>query len=68
MKPITKDMGIEELIELLPEALTVLVAKGICGIRCGEKISGSIYEVAREKGFSDLEVDKIVFALNGMIK
>lgn len=57
---ITKDISIEELIEQVPEAVSFLREKGIVCIICGEPVWGTLYELAKDKGFSDSEIDEMV--------
>ncbi len=57
---ITKDITIEELIEEIPASVRYLSEKGIKCIACGEPIWGSLEDAAKEKGFSDEEINGIV--------
>jgi len=61
---ITKDIYIEDLVELFPEAVTYLMEKGIRCLQCGEPIWGTLETAAKEKGFSDNDIDKFVKELN----
>jgi len=61
---ITKNIGIEELVERLPEAIKYLSRSGIRCIICGEPIWGTLESAAREKGFSDEDIDRFVADLN----
>jgi len=61
---IHKDMLIEELISQLPESVSYLMRKGIKCIACGEPIWGTLSEAAKEKGFSEGEIEQIVKELN----
>jgi methionine synthase II (cobalamin-independent) len=65
---ITKDISIEELIEEVPGSVRYLSEKGIKCIACGEPIWGTLEDAAREKGFSDNEIDKFVEDLNNTLK
>ena len=64
MPLITRQTTIEDLVEIKPEAIKYLFRKGIRCIRCGESIWGSLEQAAREKGFSDAEIDLFVEELN----
>ena len=64
MQLITRHTIIEDLVEIKPEAISYLFRKGIRCIRCGEPIWGSLEQAAREKGFSDAEIDLFVEQLN----
>jgi hypothetical protein len=57
---ITKDISIEELIEEVPGSVRYLSEKGIKCIACGEPIWGTLEDAAREKGFSDDEIEEFV--------
>lgn len=57
---ITKDITIEELVETIPESVRYLSEKGIKCIACGEPIWGTLEEAAKEKGFSDKEIQTFV--------
>ena len=63
---ITKEITIEELIETVPKSVRFLMDKGIKCIACGESIWGTLEEAAKEKGFSDKEIDEIVLELNNL--
>lgn len=62
--PITPAITIEELVEILPEAISYLSKKEIRCIRCGEPIWGTLEEAARQKGFGDEEIRQFVQDLN----
>jgi len=64
MQLITRQTTIEDLVEIKAEAISYLFRKGIRCIRCGEPVWGSLEEAAREKGFSDTEIDLFVEQLN----
>lgn len=61
---ITKDISIEELIEEIPASVKYLSEKGIKCIACGEPIWGTLEDAAKEKGFSDIEIEKFVEEIN----
>ena len=63
---ITKDISIEELVELKKEAVRYLSEKGIKCIACGEPIWGTLEEAAREKGFGEDEIASFVRELNAL--
>jgi methionine synthase II (cobalamin-independent) len=62
--PVTKEIEIEELIEQVPAAVNYLSKKGIRCIMCGEPIWGTLEEAAKEKGFSDEEIEGFVREIN----
>ena len=61
---VTKDITIEELVDLVPGSVRYLSVKGIKCIACGEPIWGTLEEAAKEKGFSDQEIAMFVEELN----
>ncbi|AFN74577.1 hypothetical protein MROS_1340 [Melioribacter roseus P3M-2] len=67
MKKISKNILIEDLVNLLPESVTYLMEKGIRCLRCGEPIWGTLEEAAVEKGFDDSQIDVFVEDLNEML-
>jgi hypothetical protein len=66
MRQITKKDEIEFILRGIPEALPYLMKKGVCGISCGEPIWGILESAAKEKGFTDSEIDNIVNDLNNI--
>jgi methionine synthase II (cobalamin-independent) len=64
--PITKDIAIEDLVKILPEAISYLSKQGIRCIRCGEPLWGTLEDAAREKGFSDADIGRFVAELNDL--
>jgi methionine synthase II (cobalamin-independent) len=66
MLPVTKQTTIEDLVAQVPEAVDYLFKKGIRCIRCGEPLWGTLEQVAKEKGFSDDEIDLVVEELNSL--
>ncbi|GAB4137762.1 MAG: hypothetical protein Fur0015_09440 [Ignavibacteriales bacterium] len=65
---ITENIEIEDLVKILPQAVTYLSENGIRCLRCGEPIWGSLKNAAEEKGFSEKEIKKFVDDLNKMMK
>jgi len=65
---ITKDIEIEDLVQIIPDAVIYLMEKGIRCLRCGEPIWGSLESAAKEKGFNDKEISKFVDDLNNLYK
>ncbi len=63
---ITKDIEIEDLVNVLPDAVVYLMEQGIRCLRCGEPIWGTLESAAKEKGFSDEDIEKFVKDLNEM--
>jgi len=57
---ITKDISIEELVENVPQAVKYLMHEGIKCIACGEPIWGTLEEAAKEKGYTDQDIEGFV--------
>ncbi len=64
MNQITKDIEIEDLVRILPKAVSYLSEKGIRCLRCGEPIWGTLEEAAKEKGFDENNIEIFVKELN----
>lgn len=64
---ITKEIEIEDLVKILPEAVSYLRIEGIRCLRCGEPIWGSLDAAAKEKNFNDKDVKKFIEDLNEML-
>ncbi len=65
---ISKETEIEDLVRIKPESVVYLKDKGIRCLRCGEPIWGSLESAAKEKGFSDDDIDGFVNDLNNLGK
>ena len=61
---ITRDMKIEQLVELKEDAISYLFRKNIRCIRCGEPVWDTIEEAARKKDYSEAEIDQLLDDLN----
>lgn len=61
---ITREMKIEQLVELKPDAVGYLFHKNIRCIRCGEPVWDTIEEAARKKNYTDAEIDQLLDELN----
>lgn len=66
VKKITREMTLEELVELKEEAISYLFNKDIRCILCGEPVIDTIEQAARRKNYSEAEIDKIVAELNAL--
>ncbi|GEM_PF-690475 len=60
---ITKEISIEELVSLYPESVRFLMDRGIKPIVCGDPIWGTLEEAAKQKGYSDEQIEKLVIEL-----
>lgn len=65
---ITKNILIEELVDNYSFSVRFLMEKGIRCIMCGEPIWGTLEEAAKEKGFTDAEINKVVDEMTQMAK
>lgn len=63
---LTKKDEIEYILRCVPGALEYLMKKGVCGISCGEPYFGTLELAAKDKGFTDSEIDIIVSDLNNL--
>ncbi len=63
-KVITKEIEIEDLVAQLPSSVTYLMEKGIRCLVCGEPIWGTLENAAKEKNFSEAEINTFVEELN----
>ena len=61
---ITKDIQIEELVENYPFAIRYLMEKKIRCIMCGEPVWGTLEDAAKEKDFTDSEIQGFCNDLN----
>lgn len=64
---VDRDTPIEELIGRYPRSVRFLMEKGIKCLACGEPIWGTIASSARDKGFSEQEIDVLVQELNAFL-
>jgi hypothetical protein len=56
---ITKNIEIEDLVRNYPASIKFLAKNDIKCIACGQPIWSTFEEVAKEKGYSDNEVERI---------
>lgn len=63
---VTRDISIEELVEILPASVGYLREQGIRCILCGEPMWGTLAEAAKEKGWGDEDIDRFVRELNAL--
>ena len=63
---ITKDISIEDLVDIIPESVRYLRTQGIRCIACGEPIWGTLEEAVREKGFGDRDLERFVAEINNL--
>lgn len=63
-KKVFKEIYIEDLVADYPDAVSYLMEKGIRCIRCGEPSWGTLESAAKEKGFTDKDIELFVNDLN----
>lgn len=63
---IDRGIWIEDLVRERPASVGFLREKGIRCLACGEPIWGTLEDAARDKGFTDEEIDKLVSELNAL--
>ncbi len=63
---ITKDISIEDLVNYKSASVSYLREKGIKCIACGEPIWGTLEEAAKDKGFSDENIEGFVKGLEDL--
>jgi methionine synthase II (cobalamin-independent) len=63
---ITKEITIEDLVGRKVGSVRYLADRGIKCIACGEPIWGTLEDAAKEKGFSDTEIEQFVRELNAL--
>ncbi len=69
MKPeITKDILIEELVNNYAFSVKYLMQQGIRCIMCGEPIWGTLEEAAKEKDFTDEDIQRFVDEMKELAK
>lgn len=61
---ITRQIEIEDLVKILPEAVAYLSDKGIRCLRCGEPVWGTLEDASKEKGFNDEQISEFEAELN----
>ncbi|MDD3559043.1 MAG: DUF1858 domain-containing protein [Melioribacteraceae bacterium] len=58
IEKVTRDIEIEDLVNILPESVSYLMNEGIRCLRCGEPIWGTLEDAAKEKGFGEDDILK----------
>ena len=61
---IDKNILIEDLVSRMPKSVGYLMKKNIKCLACGEPLWGTLEQAAKDKGFSDEEIDVFVTDLN----
>ncbi len=63
---IERDTLVEDLVEVLPGAVSYLIGKGIQPIACGAPIWGTVEDALRREGYDDTEIDEMVAELRNL--
>ncbi len=63
---VTRDTTIEEIVEVVPQAVGYLREQGIRCILCGEPAWGTLADAAQEKGFGDDDIERFVREINAL--
>jgi len=61
---ITPAILIEDLVSRHPQSVRYLLQQGIRCIACGDPIWGTLEGAARDRGFTDKEIERFVDELN----
>jgi len=64
---ISKQILLEDLVREYPQAVRLLMERGIRCLACGEPMWGTLESAAVDKSFTAAEIDLIVDELNAMI-
>ena len=63
---VDKTISIEDLVSQVPESVSYMMKKGIKCIACGEPIWGTLESAAKEKGFTDEEIEAFVLEIRSL--
>ncbi|MFQ5629700.1 MAG: DUF1858 domain-containing protein [bacterium] len=61
---VDKKIYIEDLVREVPGSVSYLMKKGLKCLACGEPVWGTLEDAAKEKGFSDQEIEHFAADLN----
>lgn len=65
---VTKNISIEDLVDSVEGSVKYLMEKGIKCIACGEPIWGTLESAAKEKNFTDSDIEEFVKDLNKLLE
>lgn len=68
MKRIEPTISIEELVASVPGAVAYLIERGLPCLVCGEPSWGTLEEVARDKGWTQSEIEELVAEMNSTLR
>lgn len=61
---IRRDSQVEDVIHAYKGLVGLLIRKGLPCVVCGDPFWGTLEELARQKGWDDARIDKLVAELN----
>jgi methionine synthase II (cobalamin-independent) len=64
MMKVQKQIEIEDLVREYPASVGFLRNNGIRCLQCGEPLWGTFEKAAKDKGFSEKEIDELLKKLN----
>jgi len=64
---IHRGISVEDLITSFPESVAFMVNEGLPCFVCGEPTWGTFEEMARKKGKSDAEIDRLVASMKSIV-
>jgi hypothetical protein len=64
--PLTRDMPVEDLVQHYPELIGPLTHRRVVCLVCGEAFWGTLEELARSKGITD--IDALVEELSELVQ
>ena len=67
MTLINRDISIEDLIEQFPGSVKFLISRNLPCLVCGEPSWGTLEELAKDKGFDDGSIDRLVREMNAKL-
>ena len=67
MTQIERTTSIEDLVRDYPGSVSFMISRSLPCLVCGEPVWGSIEEIARESGLSEVEIDQLVVRMNAEI-
>ena len=65
---IQRTTSVEELLEEFPGAVKFLIDRKLPCLVCGEPIWGTVEELALDKGWSEAEIDNLIYEINDEVK
>jgi hypothetical protein len=57
---VTRNTAIDELVNICPEVIGLLIEEGLPCVVCGEPFWGTLGELAASEGWNDAAIDRLV--------